>query len=45
MVGLTHKVNPLLNYPAIFFSKPLPRIPTPFGFFGLGQAHRHVVGA
>jgi hypothetical protein len=36
-VGLMRKVSPRLSYPvpcfSFFFFKPLPRIPTPFGFF------------
>ncbi len=37
MVGLMHKVSPPLSYPIGFFLKPLPRIPTPFGFFWVGS--------
>ncbi len=40
-VGLRRKVGPPLSYPApcFFFSfcKPLPRIPTPIGFFWVGS--------
>ncbi len=42
VVGLMHKVSPPLSYPALcfsfFFFKPLPWIPTPFGFFGVGSS-------
>ncbi len=40
-MGLMCKVSPLFNYLApwfFFFSKPLPKIPTPFGFFWVGSS-------